>query len=133
MLQVGIRVIIAMTNHEAQMGGTQWWAFTLSALTPAPARVPEPAAVLQRLELTSICRHPTAQPALESVLMCLGAAGRYVDRTIKKGQPKALFYTAAQPRAAYKHYVRCIACCVAQLTSPQWRGGAGTLCAGAPC
>ena len=30
---------------------------------------------------------------------------RYVDKTIKKGQPKALFYTAAGPRNAYKHWV----------------------------
>ena len=36
-LQVGIRVIIAMTNHEAQMGGSQWCAFPPSAIIPACA------------------------------------------------------------------------------------------------
>ena len=30
---------------------------------------------------------------------------RYVDATIKKGQPRALFYTANQTRAAYKDWV----------------------------
>jgi hypothetical protein len=30
---------------------------------------------------------------------------RYVDTTIKKGQPRALFYTANQTRAAYKDWV----------------------------
>ena len=30
---------------------------------------------------------------------------RYVDTTIKKGEPRALFYTANQTRAAYKDWV----------------------------
>jgi hypothetical protein len=69
------------------MGGTQWCAFTLPAIAPAPARVPAPAADLQAQADRHLRRH-TVQPALVLMLTCLDAAAGMWTRPSRRGSPR---------------------------------------------
>ena len=51
-----------------------------------------------------VSMHPAALNTARTELSCTRC--RWVDATIGKGQPKALFYDQAAPRNAYKNYVR---------------------------